>query len=481
MMQAHAHELPVGLPVVLDREVRRFEGDTVLLGGDPRRLLRLRPSRGLDLNPSAARNELPARRLVRTLVDGGLAHPRPHHEPVQDLTVIIPVRDRTQELERCLSSLVDDVRADVQVVVVDDGSVDPAGVLALCTRHGASVVRQIENRGPAAARNAGVAATSSGLVAFLDSDCVVPAGWLEALVGHFRDPAVAAVAPRVRASPGSSLLARYARARGPLDLGPLEARVRPGARVAYVPTAALVVRRVALDRVLCDGPADSTRWPLDPRLRYGEDVDLVWRLHDAGWTVRYDPRTVVEHTEPERWVTWWHRKHLYGTSAAPLSVRHGDRLTPMVLPPWPTAVCVLLLARRPLAALAVSAVPAVRLQRRLRRAGVPARASVAIATRTTARNVVRTAAGAGGAGAVTTLPVLCLGLALRRTRRAAALALVAPPLLEAVSRRPRIDPVTWTVLRVLDDLAYASGVWRGCWTGRTTSPLRPRRQRPELS
>jgi mycofactocin system glycosyltransferase len=464
-------QLPVGLPVVLDSAVQRFAADTVLLGGDPRRLLRLRPSRGLDLNPSASPAELPARRLVRTLVDGGVAHPRPHPEPVQDLTVIIPARDRTHELERCLASL----GGDVPVVVVDDGSCDPAAVLAVCARHGAAVVAEGENRGPAAARNAGLAASSSGLVAFLDSDCVVTAGWLEGLVGHFRDPAVAAVAPRVRAAPGTTLLERYARARGPLDLGPREARVRPGGRVPYVPTAALVVRRAALDQVRCAGQ------PFDASLRYGEDVDLVWRLHDAGWSVRYDPRTVVEHSEPGRWFSWWVRKHRYGTSAAPLSVRHPDRLAPMVLASWPTAALALLVAGRPLAAGALCAVPAVRLHRRLRRAGLPARASAAVSVQTSTRNVVRTAAGVGGGGAVTTLPVLCLALAVRRTRPAAALLLIAPPLVEALARRPRIDPVTWTVLRVLDDLAYATGVWRGCWTGRTTSPLRPRRARPESS
>ena len=48
-----------------------------------------------------------------------------------------------------------------------------------------------------------------------------------------------------------------------------------------MPTAALVVRRAVLE----DG--------LDTALRYGEDVDLVWRLHDAGWRVRYDPAVVV--------------------------------------------------------------------------------------------------------------------------------------------------------------------------------------------
>ena len=463
-------EFPTGLPVVLDRQVRRFTGDTALLGGDPVRLLRLRHrGEGLELAPSAG--DLPARRLVRTLVDGGFAHPRPDPEPVADVTVVIPVLDRPAELERCLLSLGNDVA----VLVVDDGSIDPAAVRAVCARHAAAVLRQPEHIGPAAARNAGVTATTSALVAFLDSDCVVPAGWLDALAGHFRDPRVAAVAPRVRAAPGQTLLARYARARGPLDLGGREARVRPGGRVSYVPTAALVVRRDAL------GGAGREGRPFDPGLRYGEDVDLVWRLHDAGWTVRYDPRTVVEHTEPAHWATWLLRKHRYGTSAAPLSERHPDRLAPLVLAPWSTVVLPLLLARRALPALVVSGLQAGRLHRRLVQAGLPRAASAAVAARVIARSALSAVSATGGAGAVVTVPLLAMALVPRRCRVTAALALAVPPLLDAIDRRPSVDPVRWVVLRLLDDLAYASGVWRGCWTRRTTLPLRPRRSRPESS
>ncbi len=53
------------------------------------------------------------------------------------------------------------------------------------------------NVGPAGARNAGLAAVHSPLVAFVDSDCVPADGWLGPLLGHFDDPVVAAVAPRI--------------------------------------------------------------------------------------------------------------------------------------------------------------------------------------------------------------------------------------------------------------------------------------------
>ncbi len=452
---------PVAPPVVaLDRRARVLDGGRVLLGGDPGRLLTLRTRSALA---DALGGRAPA--LAARLVAAGLAHPQPEardRQPV-DVVVVVPVRDRAAELDRCLAAL----GSAHPVLVVDDGSRDPAAVAEVAARHGARLLALPVNGGPAAARNAGLAATDEPVVAFVDSDCAPPPGWLAELAGHLADPAVAAVAPRVRSRAGRSLLARYARARGPLDLGPDPAAVRPGGRVPYVPTAALLVRREAL------GPQ-----AFDPALRFGEDVDLVWRLHDAGRTVRYVPSTVVLHDEPDRWTAWLRRRHLYGTSAAPLAARHGARLSPLVLPPWPTAAWLLLAAGRPCAGGAVAAVPAVRLARVLRRAGVGRGESVRAAAGVTAQGVASVAGGLGGAGSVLTLPLLLAGLLPRRTRRAALAVLLVPPLLEHRQRRPDVDPLRWAALRLLDDLAYASGVWRGCWRARSTAALRPRRSRP---
>ncbi len=94
--------------------------------------------------------------------------------------------------------------------------------------------------------------------------------------------------------------------------------------------------------------------------------------------------------------------------------------------------------------------------------------------------MLATGGGLGGAGSVLTAPLLLALLAPRATRRAAAAALLAPPLLDLLARRPAVDPVRWCALRLVDDLAYATGVWRGCWTGRTLRPLRPRLP-PDLS
>ena len=408
--------------VVLDPRNRVRDGGRTLLTPTGR-LLRLTAE-------GAAQLAAPGPVLARRLLDAGAAHPAPEPRPADDVTVVVPVKDRSARLEVCLAAL-----SGYDVLVVDDGSTED--VAAVCARHDARCVRR-ENGGPAAARNTALPLLDKDFVAFLDSDCLPPRGWLEQLRGHFDDPAVVAVAPRVTGGP-----------RSPLDLGPHPARVRPGGPVSYLPTAALLVRRSALP-------------PFDEDLRYGEDVDLVWRLLDAGGAVRYDPSVVVEHAEPADLAHRLARRYHYGTSAAPLAQRHPGKLTHLVLPPWPTAVVALVLARRPYAAAAVAAVSAARLDRTL---GDPALSARCVAD--------ATAGTALGLGRALQLLGPLAWLAATRDRRVAAL-LVAPAVVEWRERRPREDLAPHAVRILLDQAAYGAGVVLGCFRHRALQPLRAR-------
>ena len=272
----------------------------MLVGGSPVRVLRLTPSGARHVAGWWSGTPVPdhtrARGLARRLLDTGIAHPVLSSQ-VQagaggpgDVTVIIPVRDRQAELARCLAGLVQMPR----VIVVDDDSGDPAAVARVAADAGARVLHRAVNGGPAAARNTGLAAADTPLVAFLDSDCVPGPGWLDALLPHFADPAVGAVAPRiVPDEPGRTWLARYEGASSTLDMGARESIVRPGSRVPYVPGAALVVRRAA------------TGTGFTETMRVGEDVDFVWRLAASGWRVRYEPAAIMPHQHRVRLRQWF--------------------------------------------------------------------------------------------------------------------------------------------------------------------------------
>jgi len=474
--------LPEGFGLTLDRSVRRFRDGRVLVGGHPGRLVTLSAdgvtalAALLDDRPVTAG----ARGLAGRLVAAGLAHPRrtavPPRATRPTVTVVVPARDRVDELESCLASLT----PGPPVLVIDDGSDDPAAVAERCAAHGARVLRRDVNGGPAAARNEAIAAVDTDLVAFVDSDCTVEEGWLEALVDLFEDPGIAAVAPRILPGGGtgapSSALERYAGARSPLDMGPAPGEVGPERLVRYVPTAALVVRRAALSGPP-DGPGEAGvpgppgPGPFDPALRVGEDVDLVWRLVDQGWRIRYQPSVSVHHREPTRWRRLLARRYRYGTSAGALARRHPGRLAPVDLRPWPTAVASALVTGRPRAAVAGLVAAAVALDRELGDHGIP----FSQVLRWSAGGVGWTLIGVARAATMVGGPVMVAGVVLgpRRARVLGTLALVGPPAVEWWRRRPPLDPFRWIATAVADDMAYGLGVWAGCIAARTWSPLVP--------
>ena len=436
----------------------------MVLGGSPLRLFRI-SARAREITNrwrtgAAVGSNRSAQLLARRMVSAGAFVPRPVTPTLgpEDVTVVVPVRDRPVQLDRLLVAL-----GDLACVVVDDASADASATKAVAERHGASFVGLPSNVGPSGARNAGLERVHSALVAFVDSDCVPAEGWLHLLLGHFDDPLVAAVAPRITpaALQPAGALARYQAVRSSLDRGPRQGPVRPGSPIPFVPSAALVVR------------ADVVTGPelFDAGLRGGEDVDLVWRLDQAGWDVRYVPASTVEHDAPSTLGSFLARRAFYGTTAAPLARRHEGSLAPVHVSGWSLAVWTLVLARRPVLALATLAASIGILAERLAGlVGDPVSLATRIAGGGTARAALPSLAGLTRAWS----PVLLLGLASRRTRTASALALVLPALGDWVPNRAALDPLRFAALHVADDAAYGAGVWAGCARERTVTPLVPR-------
>ncbi len=454
--------LPEGFGLVLDRSVRSFRDGTVLIGGHPGRLITLSLEGVVALSSLLDGRAITdaSRQLGGRLVEAGMAHPRPlpdRAEATRAVTVVVPVHNRSAALERCLGS----IGSDVPTVVVDDGSDDPDAVARICERHRVRLIRRAVNGGPAMARNQAIAEVDTELVAFVDSDCRVTDGWLSGLVWQFDDPAVAAVAPRVRpdrSGRGSNrpTLNGFADGHSALDMGDAPSEVAPDRAVRYVPAAALVARR----RALIGG--------FDPDLRVGEDVDLVWRLHDEGWRVRYEPSVTVFHHEPSSWPQLLGRRFRYGTSAGPLAKRHPGRLVPLELRPWPTAAAVAWLTGRRRTGLATVAASAAVLARQVRHHGIPP----SLTLRWSAEAAGWTGVGLGHAATMLAGPFLVVA-ALRGKRSVVAFLVLAPPAVEWWRRRPDVGPLRWSLASVADDVAYGAGVWTGCIRARTFGPLLP--------
>ncbi len=457
--------LPESISLRLDDGTRRSDAGRTFIGGSPLRVLRLTDAGARiadDLANGAAVGAAPARQAVaRRLLDAGLAHPVPHDVPDLSVTIVVPVRDDPAGLRALLAST-----GDTPVVVVDDGSADASEVQETVASSGAAatVLRHERSRGPAAARNTGWRAASTDLVAFVDADVVLPPRALTPLVAHFADRRVVAVAPRIRGrANGHGVIDRYERHRSPLDLGPAPARVVPRGRVSYVPTATVLFRRSVL--VDHDG--------FDETLRFGEDVDLVWRVAADG-VVRYEPAVEVEHDNRPSWRALLRQRAQYGSSAAHLDQRHPGQVAPVGVNAW-SAVAWTLVAlggrRGAVAGGLTAAASAALLVPELRdRVDDPMAETVRLA-------------GAGNLWAgrwlasatIRTWFPLAVGASVvsRRARRAVVAAAVVPGLLEWRERRPELSPATWVAARLADDVAYCTGVWRGCAAVGSWRAIRP--------
>lgn len=454
---------PAGLRVRADPGLRRLHEGRMLVGGVGMRVVRLSEQGSavvggwLAGRPVAA--GLAERQLSRRLLSAGLLHPVVApvtlDEVAAESTVVVPVRSDSRLLEQLLKRL-----QGVRVVVVDDGSADEAGVRAAAERFGAELVRRPSSGGPGQARNDGLAAVDTPLVAFVDIDTECSADHLARLAGHFADSAVVAVAPRITSARGPSLLERYEAHYSPLDLGDAPAAVGPGRTVAYVPSAVLMARTEAL----------RDAGGFDPELRYGEDVDLIWRLVAAGGIVRYAPEVAVDHLPRRTWAQWLRQRFDYGSAAAPLARRHGTAVAPARCSATSAAMWALIALRRPADALALGA--------RSLKPIADSLDAVPNAYALAARLALRGHRAAGRGLAVATGRVwwplaVCAGLAARRLRAPLAAAVLAGPLLEYAAGRRPADPLRTIALRVLDQAAYGTGVWRGMARDRSIAALLP--------
>jgi hypothetical protein len=248
-------------------------------------------------------------------------------------------------------------------------------------------------------------------------------------------------------------------------MGPDPCRCGPGRRVAYIPSAALVARRSALLAV----------GGFDEELRFGEDVDLCFRLDVAGWSVRYSPELEVQHLPRPSHAAFAAQRFHYGGSAAILDRRH------------PTLVAPLIVSRRTAAVLAAATIGAARSPRAGAAAGAlavacsgasaafkggrdagPTVASLAlhghaIAGRQLARAIVRD-----------WLPLSAAAcLVSRRARQVTALALTVDSLAVLWNGESAAGTDRRLALRQLDHAPYTVGLWTGIVRDRSVAAARP--------
>lgn len=391
--------------------------------------------------------------LTDRLVAAGAAHPLWHIPvPAAEVTVVIPsYLAESRDFDR-LAALVDSLR-ELTVIVVDDCSPEPI-VLG-----GATVIRHDTNRGPGAARNTGLAQVTTKFVAFVDDDSHPTADDLRSLAVQMTDERVVLVAPRVTSTDNGRLTGEYEAHHSPLDLGEHPTVIRPFSRVSYVPATVLVCRT---DAVRAVGGFDES-------MRVGEDVDFVWRLVEQGHLCRYEPTISCSHDTRFTVREFVRQRFSYGTSAAPLAQRHGNRAAPL------RANVVLLVPATALlfgyAWLFLPMLPFVYTWYllSLHRSRLP----YGQRARITSLGLLSTIRLTASAVSRVWWPVfLAFGLWFFAPGFALFASLVTPAVYGLVRNKPR-RVFGYMGLRMLDGLAYGAGVWVSAWRTRSLRCLLP--------
>lgn len=404
-------------------------------------------------------------KVWETLVGQGLAV-RHSREDTEDsvlqpsVSVVIPVLDRAEDLRKCLESLhqLNYPQEQLEIIVVDDGSRDASPQVA--QEFGARVVHTGgTGRGPAAARNAGVAVASGDILAFIDSDCTASPEWLNELLPSFATEEVAAVGGWVDGLNSKRALDRYETVMSSLNLGARERCGKEGNDTFYLPSCNLLVKRKAF--LIVGGFRED--------LHVGEDVDLTWRLRDCAYKIIYLPKGRVCHNHRSRLWPFMKRRFDYGTSEGTLQALHPLRRKKMLLPPglcvallllmvglatlsWPVfAACasVLLLdgfaTHRKLAAHGLRQFFFTVVNARLR--------AFAGLTYYLGYHMLR----------YYLLPIMLLGIVWPKIGLVFLLLTLWVVAVDYWVRRPQTSPFAFALFYLLEQLSYGCGVFVGCW------------------
>lgn len=234
--------------------------------------------------------------------------PAPANPP--RISVIVCTRNGEHTLPACLRSLMALNYPDYEVVVIDDGSRDATAELV--QRFERVRYHHQEHAGLSVARNFGMQVATGAILAYTDDDCMAHPDWLLHLSHSFTQPdVVAAGGPNIPPPPRNAIERIVASAPGApahVLLNDTEAEHLPGCNLA--------VRKNALEKI------DGFRAEF---VAAGDDVDVCWRLREAGGRLVFVPGAMVWHHRRFTIQAYLKQQRGYGHAEALLMKAHPER------------------------------------------------------------------------------------------------------------------------------------------------------------
>ncbi len=247
----------------------------------------------------------------------GSCPPQPAETPM--VSVVICAYNAERTMRACLESLRKIDYPNREVIIVDDGSQDSTAQIAMDFPE-FRLIRQ-PNKGLSVARNVGMQAARGDIIAYTDSDCVVDPDWLTLMLRAMEDgrfdgcggPNYAPhenewVAACVAASPGAPCHVLTA-----------------DDQAEHLAGCNMVFRKAAL---LAIGGFDRQFTSA------GDDVDICWRLLDAGYSLGFSPAAFVWHFRRNTVKAYYGQQRGYGRAEAMLFLKYPDRFNALGQIKW---------------------------------------------------------------------------------------------------------------------------------------------------
>ena len=199
------------------------------------------------------------------------------------VSVVILTRNRCVSLERTLGAVVDQAYPRLEVIVVDNGSIDRTSEVV--KKFGVRYIFSKPDEGFAVSRQRGVDAAKGEIIAMCDDDCVPRNDWLRQLVNRLcSNEIIGLVGGRV-INIGFPENKRF-KGRGRIGKNGVLAFVEDPQQADYFGSANMAFKRCAFEMV----------GGYDPFFQGGlEEADLALNMRKFGFRVEYEPNAVVEH------------------------------------------------------------------------------------------------------------------------------------------------------------------------------------------
>jgi O-antigen biosynthesis protein len=243
------------------------------------------------------------------------------HSP--QISVIICTYNGTATLRPCLESLQRLRHTSFEVLLIDDGSTEDIASIA-ADFPAVRYIRQ-EHAGLSAARNLGMREACGEILAYTDDDCLADEDWLGHIAAGFDDPQwMACGGPNIPPAPrneAESIVAAAPGAPAHVMLNDAEAEHLPGCN--------LTIRKAALEAI--GGFREAYRTA-------GDDVDVCWRLREAGGRLRFMPGAMVWHHRRRSFSAYLRQQRGYGHAEALLMKDHPQHFGPIGGARWRGAI-----------------------------------------------------------------------------------------------------------------------------------------------